>query len=139
MSRVNHPAHYGGAENRYEAIKVIDAWRCNFNTGNAYKYMARAGLKLSADLDAQAKLREDIEKARWYLTHQLERLHAGCLTALTAQPMIPPSGYSFDEVMVGARLNSKLAPAFLACYNQCTAHRVEAGLDSIETFLGGLL
>jgi hypothetical protein len=24
---VNHPAHYGGADNPYEAIKVIEAWK----------------------------------------------------------------------------------------------------------------
>lgn len=23
---VNHPSHYGGADNPYEAIKVIEAW-----------------------------------------------------------------------------------------------------------------
>lgn len=26
MEQVNHPQHYGGEENIYEAIKVIDAW-----------------------------------------------------------------------------------------------------------------
>ena len=25
-SQVNHPNHYGGANNTYEAIKVIEAW-----------------------------------------------------------------------------------------------------------------
>lgn len=28
---VNHPAHYGGADNPYEAIKVIEAWALGFN------------------------------------------------------------------------------------------------------------
>ena len=30
---VNHPDHYGGADNPYEAIKVIEAWKLNFNLG----------------------------------------------------------------------------------------------------------
>lgn len=28
---VNHPAHYGGEDNPYEAIKVIEAWKLGFN------------------------------------------------------------------------------------------------------------
>ena len=30
---VNHPLHYGGADNPYEAIKVIEAWEADFNIG----------------------------------------------------------------------------------------------------------
>lgn len=57
--RVNHPAHYGGADNPYEAIKVIEAWNLGFHLGNAVKYICRAGKKTT--------LVEDLEKARWYL------------------------------------------------------------------------
>ena len=32
--KVNHPPHYGGEGNPYEAIKVIEAWNANFNMGN---------------------------------------------------------------------------------------------------------
>jgi hypothetical protein len=31
---VNHPTHYGGEDNPYEAIKVIDAWDLGFSLGN---------------------------------------------------------------------------------------------------------
>lgn len=41
---VNHPAHYGG-DSTYEAIKVIEAWGCDFHTGNAVKYICRAPYK----------------------------------------------------------------------------------------------
>jgi hypothetical protein len=34
---VNHPQHYGGADNPYEAIKVIEAWQLGFCLGNAVK------------------------------------------------------------------------------------------------------
>jgi hypothetical protein len=34
---VNNPSHYGGGDNPYEAIKVIDAWDLNFNLGNTVK------------------------------------------------------------------------------------------------------
>ncbi|SRR5258708_5939354 len=59
---VNHPAHYGGADNPYEVIKVLEAWltREEFVGGlkfNIHKYLARARAKGGA---------EDIAKAAWY-------------------------------------------------------------------------
>lgn len=65
---VNHPTHYGGADNPYEAIKVIEAWALDFCLGNAVKYISRAGKK-----DA-AKQIEDLQKARWYLDRRIEQL-----------------------------------------------------------------
>ena len=34
---VDHPNHYGGEDNPYEAIKVIEDWDLGFNLGNAVK------------------------------------------------------------------------------------------------------
>ena len=65
---VNNPKHYGGADNTYEAIKVIEAWQLGFNLGNAIKYIARAGKK-----DA-AKGIEDLQKAEWYIKRQIENI-----------------------------------------------------------------
>lgn len=65
---VNNPKHYGGADNTYEAIKVIEAWELGFNLGNAVKYIARAGKK-----DA-AKGIEDLQKAEWYIKRQIENI-----------------------------------------------------------------
>jgi hypothetical protein len=56
---IDHPAHYGGADNPYEAIKVIEAWGLGFKLGNALKYILRAPRKGVAE--------EDLRKARWYL------------------------------------------------------------------------
>ena len=61
MEQVNNPEHYGGKENTYEAIKVIEAWQLNFHLGNVVKYISRAGKK------DKTKLKEDLEKAKWYL------------------------------------------------------------------------
>ena len=41
----NHRNHYGGEDNPYEAIKVIDAWELGFSLGNTVKYISRAGKK----------------------------------------------------------------------------------------------
>lgn len=60
-TKVAHPQHYGGKDNPYEVIKVIEAWEWGFHQGNVLKYMERAGKKAgSSEL-------EDLEKARWYL------------------------------------------------------------------------
>lgn len=66
MSNIDHPAHYGGADSPYEAIKVIEAWTLGFNLGNAVKYISRAGKK--------GNLIEDLKKARWYLDREIANL-----------------------------------------------------------------
>ena len=67
---VNHPSHYGGENNPYEAIKVIEAWELGFHLGNVVKYLSRAGKK------DPSKTLEDIQKAKWYLDRYLEDYHA---------------------------------------------------------------
>jgi hypothetical protein len=66
--QVNHPQHYGGEDNPYEAIKVIDAWGLGFSLGNTVKYISRAGKK------GKDKELEDLRKALWYLQHHIETL-----------------------------------------------------------------
>jgi hypothetical protein len=63
---INHPQHYGGADNPYEAIKVVEAWGLDFHLGNVLKYIARAGKK-GAEL-------EDLKKAHWYLQRKIDLL-----------------------------------------------------------------
>jgi hypothetical protein len=66
--QVNHPQHYGGAENPYEAIKVIEAWDLGFCLGNTVKYISRAGKK---ETD---KTVQDLKKAKWYLERKIAQL-----------------------------------------------------------------
>jgi hypothetical protein len=66
--QVNHPQHYGGEDNVYEAIKVIDAWELGFSLGNTVKYISRAGKK------NKEKELEDLRKALWYLQHHITKL-----------------------------------------------------------------
>ena len=65
---VNHPSHYGGEENVYEAIKVIEAWDLDFHLGNTVKYISRAGKK---DTDKEL---QDLKKAMFYLERKIENL-----------------------------------------------------------------
>jgi len=73
---VNHPPHYGGQDNPYEAIKVIEAWEVGFHLGNVLKYISRAGKKYKSnykDLE-QTRLLEDLKKAQWYLNRKIKLL-----------------------------------------------------------------
>ena len=61
---VNNPPHYqrGGLE----AIDVIEAFELDYHTGNAVKYLLRAGYK--------DDLIQDLQKAVWYLQRRIEKL-----------------------------------------------------------------
>ena len=64
--QVAHPAHYGGADDPYEAIKVIEAWELGFHLGNTVKYISRA--------DRKGHTLTDLKKAAWYLQRKIELL-----------------------------------------------------------------
>jgi hypothetical protein len=60
---VNHPKHYGGKDNQYETIKVLEAWLpreqfIGFLRGTSIKYLSRFGNKDAAEQEAK--------KAAWY-------------------------------------------------------------------------
>ena len=68
---VDHPAHYGGAEDPHETIAVVEGlgWGEGFCRGNALKYLMRAGRK-GTETDEAA----DLRKALWYIDRDLCRL-----------------------------------------------------------------
>lgn len=63
---INHPKHYGGKDNPYEVIKIIEAHNLNFGLGNVFKYVLRSGKKGDA--------LQDLEKAKWYLEREINNL-----------------------------------------------------------------
>ena len=60
---VSHPSHYNQG---IEAIDIIESWELNFSLGNAIKYILRSPYK--------GKQIEDLEKARWYIDREINRL-----------------------------------------------------------------
>lgn len=62
-AEVDHPPHYGGADNPHEAIKCIRAHELGFNLGNVVKYVFRAEHKGDA--------LQDLKKAMWYLKDEI--------------------------------------------------------------------
>jgi hypothetical protein len=65
---VNHPVHYGGADNVYEHIKVATAWGLNYVLGSCTKYICRAGKKPGVSALA------DLRKALFWLQFEVDRL-----------------------------------------------------------------
>lgn len=61
---VNHPAHYkvGGIE----TIDFIEAKKLGYNLGNVVKYITRS--------DYKGNKLEDLRKAQWYLTREINSL-----------------------------------------------------------------
>ncbi len=68
MAEINHPKHYAQG---IEAIEFIDSHRLNFSLGNAVKYIVRAGLKDGEPAE------EALQKAVWYLEHEIKHLRNG--------------------------------------------------------------
>ena len=62
---IEHPAHYTQG---IECMDYIESHKLNYARGNIIKYVTRAGLKDSL------KEVEDLEKARWYLDREIERV-----------------------------------------------------------------
>lgn len=62
---VNHPQHYGGENNQYEAIKVIEAYNLDFVEGNIIKYLLRYKGKNGL---------EDLKKSQWYLNRLIQKV-----------------------------------------------------------------
>jgi hypothetical protein len=60
---VEHPDHYGGKDNPYEVIKVIEAWDLGFHLSSVLKYIGRP---------AKGKYLEDLKKARWFLDRKIK-------------------------------------------------------------------
>lgn len=63
---VNHPKHYTSHPSGVEVITITR--HMNFNIGNVFKYLMRAGIK------DPSKNIEDHEKAAWYLNDEIKRL-----------------------------------------------------------------
>lgn len=89
---VNHPDHYNTG--KYEVIDVIEdqGWGEGFNKGNAIKYIMRAKHKNSD------KEIEDLEKARWYIDREIQRLRAKDNKWFSVKEINNILGYKDEEV-----------------------------------------
>lgn len=86
---VNHPSHY--TSGKYEVIDFIECWGFGFHLGNAVKYISRAGKK------DPAKIKEDLEKAIWYLRRARTLRHDQRFVDVDRNEPIGPHEYCRDK------------------------------------------
>lgn len=130
---VNHPDHY----NQYEGFEVIDVCEKlrsgdgsgNFNRGNAFKYLARAGWK------SPAKEVEDLEKTIFYVQREIDRLKKTASLVVEerindVEEYVQPN---FDDLdlqvnIIGPQFNPKYTgPEFLARMKTSAPHLFTGG------------
>lgn len=72
--RVNRPSHYTWLKEKC-GIEVIDITRClDFDSGNAIKYILRAGHKSEEGYSNKQKELEDLKKAAFYINDKIKLL-----------------------------------------------------------------
>jgi hypothetical protein len=81
-NQIEHPSHYGGEDNVYEAIKVIQAWDLGFELGNVIKYISRNGKK-----EGEAAVK-DLRKAAQYLEFEITKLTSRTMKPEYEQEML---------------------------------------------------
>lgn len=84
------PSYYnrGGIE----AVDVVKAWGLNFNTGNALKYIARAGHKPGGETKTvEGGALEDLRKARTYIDFEIQEREAHLEELKDNPPYEPPT------------------------------------------------
>lgn len=72
FDKVNHPKHYTSHPSGIECIDVIE--HMTLCTGNAVKYLWRAGQKREEGMTDLEKQIEDLKKADWYIKREIQRL-----------------------------------------------------------------
>jgi len=72
QEHVNHPNHYGGADNPYEVVKIAEATGLDKDAYlfNVLKYIVRSGKK-----NDNPPL-QDLKKALWYLDRRIQTMES---------------------------------------------------------------
>lgn len=130
---VNHPSHYTSDPSGVECIAITR--HRNFDIGNAIKYLWRAGLKESASAEPIVKQIEDLEKARWYIADEIERLRSGEPEIMFGTDL----GSTLNNMSIAFKVGDKLTVAplvgggYLAWRPNETTFNVEGAFDRART------
>ena len=123
MSAIDHPNHYNVGS--IEVIDAIEDWCLGFHLGNVVKYIARAPHK--------GKLREDLEKARWYLQRFLT-IEESRQDVLDRAHSLGPDALNPLFVADDWKLTAALTKVVFACARRCNLkHALETFDKFIET------
>lgn len=85
---VNHPKHYCSHPSGIECITITE--KMNFNVGNAFKYLYRCDIKHNNF--------EDLCKASWYITRELERRNKFRIKGFREDPYFVPHFEGSPEI-----------------------------------------
>lgn len=113
------PDYYGGADNVYEARKIIDAVEANFNVGTAIKYLIRYKKKGSAVLDLQ--------KAMTYIQFEIDKLQNTAVTGVVAPAVTIDGGEGYVASSGGAVTSGD---SNVYTFNTQQPHNVSEEIDS---------
>lgn len=117
METVNHPDHYNA--NGVEVIDVIENWGLDFETGNALKYMCRAGRKNDNGI-------EDLKKALWYIRREANRKPVRAYGVYDGKTV--SEAFARSEVLTDAIIALN---RYSIAYDPSDLRRVEVLLDGI--------
>ncbi len=125
---VNHPKHYTSHPSGVECADITDY--LNFNLGNAWKYVWRAGLKFDA--------LEDLRKVNWYILREIRRRKALAMNGHAGESHVPDALVArFRQVLrheAGAKA-AALQELFKALENPNTARHLEAAGDYVDQMI----
>ena len=110
-----NPDHYRRHPSGVECIQISE--HLNFCLGNVIKYVWRAGLKSPNAI-------EDLKKASWYLTREIERLEHDRNQATNQRGVPEPS----PRYLVAGQL----APADTRARTTYTSIRDAEGIDAVR-------
>ena len=124
-TNVFNPSHYGGKDDPYETIKVLEAWltpdeMIGFCKGNAIKYQTRHRQKGGL---------EDLSKAAWYQNHLVKYLTKRGLSAHGPFSVPPEKSDPSRDKQVAALAAGEGAPSAPA--GAPAADELDAGIAAI--------
>jgi hypothetical protein len=122
---VNHPAHYNSHPSGIEAIDLIED--LPFNIGNAIKYIYRRAHKDSVI--------EDLRKALWYTTREIERRTQRSFQVQEPSPAVRNLAPLFGRVFVCEQGNRRIEEALRDLYNAALSPLDCAPLHSAARFI----
>lgn len=114
---VNHPKHYTRHPSGVECITITEHF--NFNLGNAIKYVWRSAEKLNGGNEI-----EDLEKARWYLDREIQRLRQPNISPVEGQygkPAYVQVSEAYKAIDAAERyVTNQPPPCHCGQYKDCT-------------------
>ena len=117
---VTNPSHYRSHPSGVECIDIVR--HLPFNVGNAIKYLWRAG-----DKGGPEKLREDLEKALWYIQDSIDNPRASTYSELVDYELLAKWNRVESKTQRG-----RIIVLIIFGFVELAKQELEAWLDGIQ-------